>query len=293
MLNAPLSRRGWALQERVLSTRIVHFAKSELLWECLTCSAQEGLTELNDHRQDCSNIQYSGASDFKRALFIPSPSDHYNIAHGAFAIWQRFVVEYSTRKLTHPEDRLPAIAGLARILAERTDSPYCAGIFGNDLIELAWQEAVTGNPPALAPATSWSWARPNSSVKFPFYDQDRLVSTVDARFEGYDSSILHGCLLVSACFRKMSGPWNVEIRIAERAHMTRTHMIAPIRKTGCECKTAVVETLVYALEIAPHPANPNCWARVNVHIYPYVEGCGAYGQKYEFRDSTRSVFKLV
>jgi hypothetical protein len=293
MLNAPLSRRGWALQERVLSTRIVHFAKSELLWECLTCSAQEGLTELNDHRQDCSNIQYSGASDFKRALFIPSPSDHYNIAHGAFAIWQRFVVEYSTRKLTRPEDRLPAIAGLARILAERTDSPYCAGIFGHDLIELAWQEAVTGNPPALAPAPSWSWARPNSRVKFPFYDQDRLVSTVDVRFEGYDSSILHGCLVVSACFRKMSGPWNVEIRIAERAHTTRTHMIPQIRKTGCECKTAVVETLVYALEIAPHPANPDCWARVNVHIYPYVEGCGAYAQKYEFRDSTGSVFKLV
>ncbi|CZR66448.1 uncharacterized protein PAC_16349 [Phialocephala subalpina] len=285
-------------EERVLSTRIVHFAKSELLWECLTCSAREGLTELNDHRLDCSNIQYSGASDFKRALFIPNPSDHYNIADGAFAIWQRFVVEYSTRKLTRPEDRLHAIAGLALILAEKTGSPYCTGIFGNDLIELAWQKDLTEdeqtNPPALAPAPSWSWARPNSRVKFPFYNQDRLVSTLDARFEGYDGSISHGCLVVSAYFREMMmRPRNVEIRIAERAHMTKTHTIPQIRKEGCKCETEVEETLVYSLEITPHHANPDCWARVDVHIYPYVEGCRAYTQKYEFRDSPLSVFKLV
>ncbi|KAH9215662.1 hypothetical protein DL95DRAFT_408181 [Leptodontidium sp. 2 PMI_412] len=224
---------------------------------------------------------------------VLSHSDHYNIADGAFAIWQRFVVEYSTRKLTRPADRLPAISGLAVTLAERTGSPYCAGIFGNDLIELTWQNALTEdeqmNPPALAPAPNWSWARPNSRVKFPFYDQGRLVSTVDARFEGYDSTILHGCLVVSACFRKiMMSPWNVEIRIAERAHMTKTHMIPRIRKNGCKCNTEVEETLVYALEIAPHPVYPDCWARVDVHIYPYVEGCRAYTQKYEFRDSTRN-----
>ncbi|KAI1815746.1 heterokaryon incompatibility protein-domain-containing protein [Poronia punctata] len=41
----PLLRRGWVLQERLLSRRIVHFAKDEIIWECLhrtECQCQSG-----------------------------------------------------------------------------------------------------------------------------------------------------------------------------------------------------------------------------------------------------------
>ncbi|KAI1496140.1 hypothetical protein F5X99DRAFT_401249 [Biscogniauxia marginata] len=34
---ALLLRRGWVLQERLLSRRAVHFAASEVVWECLYC----------------------------------------------------------------------------------------------------------------------------------------------------------------------------------------------------------------------------------------------------------------
>lgn len=33
--NEPLQLRGWALQERLLSRRILHFTEHELIWECL------------------------------------------------------------------------------------------------------------------------------------------------------------------------------------------------------------------------------------------------------------------
>jgi hypothetical protein len=41
MLEGPLSTRGWAFQEHQLSTRIIHFSKSRLIWECRGCIASE------------------------------------------------------------------------------------------------------------------------------------------------------------------------------------------------------------------------------------------------------------
>lgn len=38
---APLSQRGWAAQERLLSRRILHFARNCVLWECHTLLATE------------------------------------------------------------------------------------------------------------------------------------------------------------------------------------------------------------------------------------------------------------
>jgi hypothetical protein len=39
---SPLSNRAWAFQERLMSTRILHYGKSEMFWECSTCSLREG-----------------------------------------------------------------------------------------------------------------------------------------------------------------------------------------------------------------------------------------------------------
>ncbi|PTD02123.1 hypothetical protein HYE67_000224 [Fusarium culmorum] len=40
-LCGPLSKRGWALQERLLSRRVLHFAENMILWECHDCRATE------------------------------------------------------------------------------------------------------------------------------------------------------------------------------------------------------------------------------------------------------------
>ena len=36
-----LMRRGWIMQERFLTTRIIHFSKAELVWECRRLAASE------------------------------------------------------------------------------------------------------------------------------------------------------------------------------------------------------------------------------------------------------------
>lgn len=39
--DAPLNRRAWVLQERVLSKRVVHFGQNQILWECNTLDCCE------------------------------------------------------------------------------------------------------------------------------------------------------------------------------------------------------------------------------------------------------------
>ncbi|PMD41094.1 HET-domain-containing protein [Hyaloscypha variabilis F] len=40
---ASLNKRGWVLQERVLSRRVLHFAKEQIFWECRQLRASESL----------------------------------------------------------------------------------------------------------------------------------------------------------------------------------------------------------------------------------------------------------
>ena len=296
MQKAPLSRRGWALQERVLSTRIVHFARTELIWECLTCSAREGSTEIHEQKQDCSNLIYSDGTDFKRVLFIPNQGNHFSTVDGAFAVWHRFVMEYSGRDLTQPGDRLPAIAGLAAVIGEKTGSQYCAGVFAEDLAQLAWgKERTTGPDPTPAPVPSWSWARPNSRVKFPFYDQERTGSPLDAIFLGFDEGIIHGCLTVRAQFVKL-GPLDgsARIRIVERVQKTKAHMIPGLhRLRGCSCRMEVEERLVYYLDIAPEGIEPGHWRRVGMGVQRYVAGCTGKQDGDHFHNAKWETVRLV
>ncbi|OTA88590.1 hypothetical protein M434DRAFT_34751 [Hypoxylon sp. CO27-5] len=44
-MNEPLSKRGWAFQENILSTRIFSFGSSELSWSCRECALRESLFE--------------------------------------------------------------------------------------------------------------------------------------------------------------------------------------------------------------------------------------------------------
>ena len=41
ILKAPLSKRGWVIQERLLSPRVVHFTLSRVVWECCGLTATE------------------------------------------------------------------------------------------------------------------------------------------------------------------------------------------------------------------------------------------------------------
>jgi hypothetical protein len=125
---AVLNTRAWTLQERLLSTRVVHYSKDELLWECSTCSGREGSMQQQTGKIDPGTVIFSEGGDFKRTLsLLKRASD--NPKADAMTTWYRLVTQYSRRALTKPNDRLPAISGIAAAIQEISKYTYLAGVW--------------------------------------------------------------------------------------------------------------------------------------------------------------------
>jgi hypothetical protein len=145
----PLNSRGWTFQERYLSSRKLIFSKEELGWECQTCRMEESSCIATD-RVDSYKINELGPRWEQMS---------YWTANGIYFQWREAVSLYSERALTKETDRLPALAGLAKALAKKTESRYCAGIWADDMpFGLLWRASDHCSRPRSWLAPSWSWA---------------------------------------------------------------------------------------------------------------------------------------
>jgi hypothetical protein len=161
---AVLNTRAWTLQERLLSTRVLHFSKDEILWECSSCSGKESSTLQQRGKIDPSTVIVSEGGDFKRTLSLLSGKTD-SAKSDAMTTWYRLVTQYSRRALTEPNDKLPAIAGIAAAMQKISQYTYIAGIWKEDLRGLLWTKAFR-NPLGPSPyrAPSWSWASSISPI---------------------------------------------------------------------------------------------------------------------------------
>lgn len=157
---AKLSKRGWVLQERLFSPRILHFCSGEILWECQSCRSGEMMESFSPPR-DLKAILVDPDHDLSNRGFDKQQLKSYRA-------WDLLVETYSNMRLTKPSDKLVAIAGVASHLANflRLDSSnYVAGHWRDGLPEsLLWHcrngEIVSGRAP------SWSWAKFDGPVDF-------------------------------------------------------------------------------------------------------------------------------
>ncbi|MCJ1390280.1 hypothetical protein MMC18_003138 [Xylographa bjoerkii] len=156
---APLSRRAWVLQERLLSTRILHYGKEEMYWECLTCSTRESSVE--EHTETPGNhlVDFQD-EDFKRSLVEPNGPEQVLMQ------WYRIVTQYSGLRLTRDGDKFPALSGLASYVKDQIGYDYVAGLWKQDLHRgLLWfrDTSYVGEADTLKTlpekrAPTWSWA---------------------------------------------------------------------------------------------------------------------------------------
>ncbi|KAF8862041.1 HET-domain-containing protein, partial [Acephala macrosclerotiorum] len=148
--DSPLSTRGWALQERVLPRRTLHFTSREVFWEC-------------DELVACETFPDG----------IPSAAPFYELQKRPMdrEMWIGLVERYSRCKLTHLSDKLIAISGLARIAQSEINDEYVAGMWKNDLeLQLGWYAPTTGTRPSQYVAPTWSWASIDGAVKLAGLD---------------------------------------------------------------------------------------------------------------------------
>lgn len=109
---APLSKRGWVLQERLLSPRVVHFTSDQLFWDC--CQEREAEFLPSD--------VFEGVHDLKRLAPISDVSADPTIQLENARLrrskilnvdWPLVVAKYSACDLSFGKDELIAITGLA------------------------------------------------------------------------------------------------------------------------------------------------------------------------------------
>ncbi|KAF5630122.1 heterokaryon incompatibility protein [Fusarium sp. NRRL 52700] len=159
---SPLQTRAWVYQEWLMSKRTIHFAKSQVFWECDHLCACEVFP---DGLPDC--IGHDGKTSFAKKLggakHLSSRdvnADASRIGPDPFQLWSSIITQYTSRGLTKSDDRLPALSGIAKWLQPHLGSPgYLAGLWNNSDLhrQLTWYTYKTKNPRPRYRAPSWSW----------------------------------------------------------------------------------------------------------------------------------------
>jgi Heterokaryon incompatibility protein (HET) len=151
----PLSRRAWALQEKILSQRNLIYGASEIIFVCKKSEWREsGHTE-----RYCQQLHD----------------------------WQATMTDYSARAMTDSWDRLPAIQGLADYFKHTQGIEIFQGIRPQCIArDLLWQHvdstSLRLSKPTIDRAASWSWAAVDGPVRF-YKPDDYYAPIVDLRCE--------------------------------------------------------------------------------------------------------------
>ena len=170
MGDEPLTARGWAMQERYLSPRTIHFGQSQIYFEC----TREFTTE-----DRCARGLRPIVGKEEMGVWHPeSWGDWIRVS------WYDAVGLYSSRALSYETDKLPTVAGLAAHFLSTFSRPgddlgtkgqYLAGLWREDLIRgLRWRthdRAPPGSRPPTYRAPTWSWASMDGKIyHFPHSD---------------------------------------------------------------------------------------------------------------------------
>jgi hypothetical protein len=189
---SPLTSRGWTLQERLLSPRVLHFGQ-QMYWECWGAMFSE------DGRFDTylrglpsnPNRTELGRSEI-RPWWERPPHHEIKGRWMTFEYWSKVVEGFTQRSLTDPMDKLPALAGLANVLTQSNGDVYYAGLWKSSLdLDLLWRRRVSAymeSPPRYR-APSWSWAAldgPISSWNRTQYLATEFVHEIQVEMDLHD-----------------------------------------------------------------------------------------------------------
>ncbi|KAK4176255.1 heterokaryon incompatibility protein-domain-containing protein [Triangularia setosa] len=198
----PLLTRAWVFQERLLSQRLLHFTKEELLWECsglLACECYPGIG-LHDYRPKHSEpLDKRILSLSEAASRVPKRKPESLEEAAALEVdetpWVRAVECFTALSLSFPRDKLPALSGVAKQIQRRLrpDDDYLAGLWRSTLLpDLCWWSVGKKQIPQRWRGPSWSWVSIDGPIvmnKFRQRAKNEICKVLDAavRIAGPDS----------------------------------------------------------------------------------------------------------
>lgn len=157
----PLNLRAWALQERLLSRRVLIYGTTHMVWDCNSQYKTFGGPRLRRHSMP--RLPDILVGDDGGCNILNIEKTHIE--------WTNIVIDYSRRSLTFINDRLPALSAIAAEFGERLiNGVYLAGLWHLPrypiilLSGLLWKRntdvSINSKHEVLykAIAPSWSWA---------------------------------------------------------------------------------------------------------------------------------------
>jgi hypothetical protein len=156
-----VGHRAWVLQECLLSPRLIIYTANQVIWSCRTAEKcergkkKEHIFGVVGFKPNVKSLLFpttgSNYGDNKltqplalrgieRMPFKPEDYSDYASQHrGRLLNWYEIVNQYALCSITKPEDRLPAIAGIAKRISALTGFTYLAGLWLEDIIQgLCW-----------------------------------------------------------------------------------------------------------------------------------------------------------
>ncbi|KAH8686168.1 heterokaryon incompatibility protein-domain-containing protein [Ilyonectria robusta] len=184
MRDEPLTQRAWGFQERVLSRRILHFAKHQVYYECIEGTQTENGLTLPDRFQYAYDALDKTKTEMIEKTFSGKPRRKRS-SNEVLQQWYGLLWGYGGRKLTWASDKLPAMSGLARIYHEILQDEYLAGVWKTNIVEgICWQGLDCSSPPNDEyRAPSWSWASVDGIAATGFSGNDYLATAIDSHVE--------------------------------------------------------------------------------------------------------------
>jgi hypothetical protein len=198
----PLDTRAWALQERMLSPRLLDFRSCELYYGCQLHHESFDLSTgrpkvVRDAFSTMDSVQELVRNNFGGQSANPK----------SISTWHSAVEDYSSRNLSFPEDKLLAISGIANQFVKDAvldvDDRYLGGL---------WEKALPGallwvclNPRKRSDkyrAPSWSWAAVDGEISYHFSNYDKKKNEREIETWGCRVSLMledskYGALLQS------------------------------------------------------------------------------------------------
>lgn len=164
--DASINTRGWVLQERILSPRVLYFSKRQIFWECLERSCSES------YPKGMLGPNPKAVAQFKRCIVRAGFLEpRKKSKHMLFQMWTDIVSAYSCTRLTFANDKLVAFSAIAKSMKMAVDDDYIVGMWRQRLdFELLWSlipfHAKNATKPDIYRAPSWSWMSIDGSVGY-------------------------------------------------------------------------------------------------------------------------------
>ncbi|KAL1623445.1 hypothetical protein SLS54_004434 [Diplodia seriata] len=179
--NAPVNKRAWVLQERLMAPRVLHFCANQIAWECSETDRTEGHSEgVPRYKVKLGEIVKEGrlksldpnedglALREIRLKGFEDPDKRVENLY-VYELWKRIVEVYSRTRLSMSRDKLIALSGIAKLIRDShlKGVEYVAGMWNQHLesqllwrVEPVFKDGIFENhatrDPTRAPSFSWA-----------------------------------------------------------------------------------------------------------------------------------------